>query len=266
MPITAPVMLPAQTAGDWTVLPTFAPLPGLGVIGINSFLLKSREPVLVDTGLNLMAEPYMAALEAEIDLADLRWIWLSHTDPDHIGNLPRILARAPKAKVVTTFLGMAKMELLGHDLTRVHLLQPGDRLDLGARSLVPIRPPYYDAPETMGFYDTGSRALFAADSFGAVLPDVATEFAAIDTATLRDGLVAWSSIDAPWLAMTDRKVFAESLHALRGIDPEMVLSGHLPVARNGIDRLTSLVHDAWCAGPTSAMDPLSIKAAAAALA
>ena len=32
--------------------------------------------------------------------------WLSHTDADHIGNLVAVLERAPRAQVVTNFLGM----------------------------------------------------------------------------------------------------------------------------------------------------------------
>ncbi|MFY0990638.1 MBL fold metallo-hydrolase [Halomonas sp. C05BenzN] len=261
-----PLMLPTRDAGsDWRVLPAFLPLPGMGGLAINAFLHKGREPVLVDTGLAALGDAFVAALEAEIDLADLRWIWLSHTDADHIGNLSRLLARAPRAQVVTNFLGMGKMGLLGLDTGRVHLLEPGDRLALGDRELVPLRPPYYDAPETLGFLDTRSRALFAADSFGALLPSPAESVAEIESSTLRDGLVTWSTIDAPWLATADRAALGRALTALERLAPATVLSGHLPVAEGGIATLTALVHDAWCVAPTSAVDPQAIEAVAEAL-
>ena len=35
------------------------------------------------------------ALRSMIDVADLRWIWLTHTDFDHIGLLHRLLAENP---------------------------------------------------------------------------------------------------------------------------------------------------------------------------
>ncbi|MDI5987112.1 MBL fold metallo-hydrolase [Halomonas sp. M4R5S39] len=258
------VMLECQAAGsDWRVLPAFLPVPGLGGLAVNAFLLKGAEPVLVDTGLATLGEAFVEALEAEIDLDDLRWIWLSHTDADHIGNLARILERAPRARVVTNFLGMGKMGMLGHDLSRVQLLEPGARLELGDRSLVPLRPPYYDAPETLGFFDTRSGTCFAADSFGALLPETATPLEEVDADALHDGLVAWSSIDAPWLATADREALGRTLSSLRRLEPTTLLSGHLPVACQGVERLTALVHDAWCVGPSSGIAPDSMEAVAA---
>ena len=42
---------PHQAAPDTVVLPTFHPVPGLGVLPVNAFVIKAKEPVLVDTGL-----------------------------------------------------------------------------------------------------------------------------------------------------------------------------------------------------------------------
>ncbi|UYG05571.1 MBL fold metallo-hydrolase [Halomonas sp. LR3S48] len=261
-----PVMLTTrETGNDWCVLPAFLPLPGMGGLAVNAFLHKGQEPVLVDTGLAALGDAFLEALEAEIDLTDLRWIWLSHTDADHIGNLARILERAPRARVVTSFLGMGKMGLLGLDVSRVQLLEPGARLTLGDRELVPLRPPYYDAPETLGFLDTRSRTLFAADSFGALLPQPAENVAEIEAQTLRAGMVTWSSIDAPWLATVDRAALGRSLHALERLAPTTVLSGHLPLAEGNLSTLTALVHEAWCLAPATEADPQTIEAVAALL-
>jgi hypothetical protein len=266
MNMHAPAMRPTRDAGDdWHVLPAFLPLPNMGGLSVNAFLLKGREPVLVDTGLAALGDDFLAALEKEIDLADLRWLWLSHTDADHIGNLVRILEKAPQARVVTNFLGMGKMGLMGLDISRVHLLEPGQRLALADRELVPMRPPYYDAPETLGFFDTRSRTLFAADSFGALLPQPADSVEEIETTALRDGLVSWSALDAPWLATIDRDALGRSLTALERLVPSKVLSGHLPVAERGIGSLTAMVHAAWCAAPDRPLDPSSIEAVAQAL-
>ena len=56
---------------------------------------------------------------------------------------------------------------------RVHLLNPGQRLSVGDRDLLAVRPPTFDAPETTGVFDTRSRALFTADCFGALLAEPA---------------------------------------------------------------------------------------------
>lgn len=264
--ITQPIMLaPRDAAGGWRVLPAFLPVQGMGVLAVNSFLLKGREPVLVDTGLAALEDAVVDALAAEIDPADLRWIWLSHTDADHIGNLARILSLAPQSRVVTNFLGAGKMMMLGHDMTRVHVLDAGQTLQLPDRVLHPIRPPYYDAPETHGFIDGASRVLFAADAFGALLPEPVESVDAVDAKALRDGLVAWSTIDAPWLQGADRDRLGETLAAVDRLAPAAILSGHLPHAGHGTGRLTREVHAAWVSGGAGGLDPIAIEAVTAAL-
>lgn len=265
--VDVPTMLDAQPVTDnWTVLPSWLPIPGMGALPVNAFLLKAKEPLLVDTGLAALGDAFIDRLEGEIDPADLRWIWLSHMDADHVGNLGRILKRAPEAKVVTNFLGMGKMNLAGLDVSRVHLLEPGAALELGDHKLAPVRPPYYDAPETIGFFDARDRVFFAADSFGALLPEVVAEVEEVAAEALRDGLVGWSSIDAPWLATTDRDSLGRALAALDRADPDHVLSGHLPLARGGIRRLTGIVRSAYCGGVADAVDPLAVEHVAAAFA
>jgi glyoxylase-like metal-dependent hydrolase (beta-lactamase superfamily II) len=255
-PVTEPFQQQARRVTDaWTALPAWLPVPGLGTLPINAFLLKGREPVLVDTGLGALSEAMIARLCAEIDPEDLRWIWLSHTDADHIGNLDQILALAPNATVVTNFLGAGKMGMMGAgDPARMRLLEPGEVFEVGGRRLHQVKPPYYDAPETMGFFAETDRVLFAADAFGALLPGSVETIDEVPAEALREGLVAWSSVDAPWLAQMDRASLSWMLGALETLDPAHVLSGHLPVARR-LNTLTGIVRGAYGRGTTEAVTP-----------
>lgn len=260
MTVDLPTTLaPVHVTQNWTVLPSWLPVPGMGALPVNSFLLKGREPLLVDTGLNALGEEFLAALAGEIDLDDLKWIWLSHMDADHVGNLSRVLERAPNARVLTNFLGMGKMNLAGLDVSRVQLLEPGAAFETGGHRLHPVRPPYYDAPETVGFFDETDGVLFAADSFGALLPEAVNDIGEIADETLRDGLVGWSSIDAPWLAHVDRHALGQTLTAIERLAPQYLFSGHLPLARNGAAALSRHVANAYCRGTTTAIDPLSFE-------
>jgi hypothetical protein len=264
--LTQPTLRPTQHAvADWHILPAFIPVADLGCLAVNSFLLKGAEPVLVDTGLAALGDQILEALAIEADLDDLRWIWLSHTDADHIGNLDRILECAPRARVVTNFLGAGKMNMLGHDMTRVHVLAAGEALRLPDRTLHPIRPPYYDAPETQGFVDSATRVLFAADAFGALLPAPVGTVDGVEDGALRDGLVAWSTIDAPWLQTADRDRLGATLAAVDRLAPSAILSGHLPHAGRDPGRLVREVHAAWVAGPTRGIDPIAVETVTAAL-
>ena len=78
-------------ANDVTVLHDAAEIPGLGVLPVNPFLLKVRQPVLVDTGMAPSCGAMLDALGGLLDPADLRWIWLTHPDRDHTGALYELL-------------------------------------------------------------------------------------------------------------------------------------------------------------------------------
>ena len=121
-----------KVAADVDVLTTNFPVPGLGLVPINAFVLHGPEPVLVDTGTVVQADEFMAALRTVIDPADLRWIWLTHTDFDHIGSLHRLLDENPRLTVITTFLGVGIMGLTAPlPMDRVHLVNPGQSLTVG---------------------------------------------------------------------------------------------------------------------------------------
>ncbi len=250
--MTEPTMQrPQAVAADILSLTAWLPVADQGVLAANAFLLQAEQPVLVDTGVAGLRAPFMAALRKAIDPADLRWIWLSHTDPDHIGNLAAVLEAAPQARVVTSFLGMGKMNLLGLPLDRVELLPPDTPLDAGDRQLMPLQPPYYDAPESTGFFDTRSRTLFCVDSFGALLPQPIQTAAEIAADALSQGLTAWAAIDAPWLELADRAALENALQDVVRLDPAAIISGHLPVARGITDRLAQIVSEAYCSRPAA---------------
>jgi flavorubredoxin len=96
---------------DTYILPSYFPIPGLGLLPVNAFVLKAREPVLVDTGLHLDTDAFTRELEAVIDPTDLRWLYLTHGDQDHVGSLVRLVHAYPNLRVVTTFLGYGVLSL-----------------------------------------------------------------------------------------------------------------------------------------------------------
>lgn len=228
---------PRRVGEDTDALTAYAPLPGLGVVPVNAHLIHARQPVLVDTGLAGLHDEFMAALRRRIDPAALRWIWITHCDADHVGNLRALLAEAPQARVVTNYTGMGKMALQQLPLDRVYLLNPGQALDVGDRKLVAFQPPCYDAPETMGLFDVRTGHLFSADCFGALLAEPAEHAGAIDLGRLREGMAQWAVFDAPWLRRMGPAQLLDAMAPLRDLMPELVLGSHLPPAANMTQRL-----------------------------
>src|SRR5262249_32113994 len=144
----------------------------------------------------------------------------------------------PDARVVTTFLGVGIMGLAQPlALDRVHLLNPGQALDVGDRTLTAFKPPVFDNPVTTGFYDSKSGTLFSSDCFGAVLPAPARDAAEIEPEALERGQVLWATVDSPWLHNIDESKFARTLGRIREMAPALILSSHLPAARGMTEQL-----------------------------
>jgi flavorubredoxin len=245
---------PYNVAPDIDVLSMYFPIPGLGQLPINAFVLKGREPLLVDTGAPLDGEgadataSFMTALRQVIDPADLKWIWLTHADMDHVGSVHQILEEAPQARVITTFLTVGRMSVFRPlPMDRVYLLNPGQSLDIGGRTVTSVKPPSFDAADTAGLYDSKSRTFFSSDCFGALLAGPAQTAGDISPSDLREGQLLWATLDAPWLHKVDTTTFAASLKEVRKMEPEMILSSHLPPAY----RMTEQLLGTLAAAPTA---------------
>lgn len=243
------------------VLTSNVAIPGLGLVPVNAFVLHGSEPVLVDTGTVAERDGFMTALQSVIDPTDLRWIWLTHTDFDHIGNLHRLLADHPQIRVITTFLAVGIMGLAdGLPLDRVHLVNPGQKITVGDRVLTAFKPPVFDNPSTTGFLDDTTGTLFSSDCFGALLQEVPENAADLSADDLRDGQVLWATVDSPWLHKVDRAAFAKELDGIASLAPTMILSSHLPAASGAMtERLLSSLAAAPGAAPFVGPDQAALE-------
>src|SRR3954468_14342781 len=137
----------ARPAADVVALTDVAPIPGLGFLPVNAYLLQAEQPLLIDTGLPTSQADFLEALWSHVEPADLRWIYLTHPDRDHTGSLMQILEAAPSARLITTFLRLGILTLKYEiDPPRVFLLNPGQSLDLGDRRLTAFGPRSTTAP------------------------------------------------------------------------------------------------------------------------
>jgi flavorubredoxin len=220
--------IPYQVIPDITALPAHFSIPGAGFLPINAYVIKSKEPVLIDTGMGIDSEEFMKALGSVIDPRDLRWIWLTHDDADHTGSIRKVLEAAPKAKLVANSLAVLRMSTTWPvPMQRVHWLNSGDTISAGDRTLTAVRPPLFDNPTTIGVYDSKSATFFSADCFGAIIPSPAQDIDEVTEVDLEQGMISWASADSPWLHMVAPEVFAEALEKVRVLAPKMILSAHM---------------------------------------
>jgi glyoxylase-like metal-dependent hydrolase (beta-lactamase superfamily II) len=249
---------------DVTVLTDSMDIPAVGHLPINAFVLHAAEPVVVDTGLGLPDRDFLDDLGTVMDPADVRWIYLTHPDRDHTGGLFDLLAAAPQARVITTFLGVGILSTERPlPMDRVFLLNPGQTISVGDRELRAFRPPLFDSPATTGFQDLSTGTVFSSDFFGAALPtaDLAgsDDVRDVPAPDLVAGQLLWATVDAPWVHGVDPVRYRDTIDLVRAMQAPVVLSSHLPPAVAVTDSLLDTLLLAPQAGPFTGPDQRALE-------
>jgi len=234
---------PEQIAPDtWLITELFPAEPGTH-IPVRSAVITGAEPIVVDTGTHLNRHAWMDALSSIVDPPDVRWVFLSHDDHDHVGNLMEVLAHAPQATLVTHWFSV---ERLGGDLRlplhRMRWVNDGESFQAGGRELIAMRPPIFDAPTARGLFDPRTGFYWGADAFAALVTPGVVEASDLPREMWEDTFTLLNRWISPWAAMLDEAKYAARLHQLRSMGATTVVGAHGPVLRGAqIDRAYELL-------------------------
>jgi flavorubredoxin/flavin reductase (DIM6/NTAB) family NADH-FMN oxidoreductase RutF len=133
----------------------------------NSYLIRGEKTALVDTSHEKFRELYFATLTGLIDLKQIDYLVISHTEPDHSGLTRDLLEKAPHITVVGSKVALQFLEELVNQPFTQKVVKNGDSLDLGnGHALEFVNAPNLHWPDTIFSYDRGTQLLFTCDAFG----------------------------------------------------------------------------------------------------
>ena len=131
----------------------------------NAFLVQgSEKTVLLDTVDPAQWETLRGQLAG---VPRIDYVVHHHGEQDHSGSLPHVLTLYPDAKVVTN--ARCKAELIDHlhvAEERFQVVEDGETLSLGDKTLRFIFTPWVHWPETFCSYLEEEKILFSCDFFG----------------------------------------------------------------------------------------------------
>lgn len=149
----------------------------------NAYLIRDQKNVLIDTVWNPYDYEFVAHLKEVIDLQSIDYIVVNHSESDHSGALPTLMAEIPNTPIYCTKNGEQILRGLYHQDWNFVTVRTGDTLSIGDNTLTFIECPMCHWPDTMVTYADKEQILFSNDVFG---QHYATESLYDDTVNQRD--------------------------------------------------------------------------------
>lgn len=132
----------------------------------NSYLIQAEKTVVVDAVRDNFYGQFLENVKTLTDPAEIDYIVVNHTEPDHSGAMVHLLKDAPDATVVCSQAAYNFLrQIVNQDFDHI-IVKDGDTLDLGGKTLRFFSVPLLHWPDTIFTYLVEDKILFSGDVFG----------------------------------------------------------------------------------------------------
>ena len=198
----------------------------------NSYLIQDEENALIDTVKAPYVDSLMAHIRSHAPLENLRYVVCNHAEPDHSSGLPGLLKELPELFVVCNAKCRAILEQY-YDASdwRFKVVENGESLSLGSRTLTFLNTPMVHWPESMATYVPEEKLLFSMDGFGQHFASSQRFDDENPLATvLEEARIYYANIVTPY----SRNVL-ETLEAVSALPIEMIAPSHGVIWRSHVE-------------------------------
>lgn len=200
----------------------------------NSFIIKGDKTALIDTSHRKFESQYLDLLQQQIDLSQLDYLVISHTEPDHSGLVADVLELAPQVTVVGTKVALDFLDSWVHRPYQRQVVKNGAQIDLGQGHVLEfLMAPNLHWPDTMFSYDHGTGVLFTCDAFGMHYCDERIYDEDL-SAIQQDFYFYYECLMAP-----NARSVLSAMKRMDGLPPIQIIgTGHGPLLRDHLQELT----------------------------
>jgi len=199
----------------------------------NSYLILDDKITLVDTVKHYMFDEMLKRIQEVIDPKKIDYIISNHVEMDHSGSLLKILKYAENAKVVTSTRG--ERGLKRHYKTNLNLkiMNSGDTLKIGKRTLHFVHIPMVHWPDSMVTYSPKDKLLMPNDAFGQHIASTERFDDEIDWGVIREEAAKYyANIVMPYGDQVNK-----ALDILNDLDIDMIAPSHGIIWRSKIPNI-----------------------------
>ncbi|MFW5736272.1 MAG: FprA family A-type flavoprotein [Halanaerobium sp.] len=193
----------------------------------NSYFIKGEEKnAVIDTVEPDFAQDFLDNLD-DLGVGKIDYIISSHAEQDHSGSLPHLLKKYPEAEILSSRKAKPMLlDLLELEADRIRVVEVGETLDLGDKTLEFIDTPWVHWPETMSTYLQEENILFSCDFFGSHL--------ATSDLYVEDEQEVYKAAKRYYaeIMMPFRMIIKKNLAKLKDYEIEMIAPSHGPIYDN----------------------------------
>ena len=135
-------------------------------VSYNAYLINDEKKAIVDLAKALKTDEFFDHIAEIVELSEVDYVVINHMEPDHTGVLRTLRKIAPGATILGSPKTQAMLESFYGITENVRVVEDGETLSLGRRTLQFFSTPFVHWPETMMTYETTHRVLFSCDAFG----------------------------------------------------------------------------------------------------
>lgn len=210
----------------------------------NSYLLKTSEKtVLFETAKAKFFDGYLEALKKLVDINDIDYIVVNHTEPDHAGSIEKLIEINPNIKIVGSQVAIGFLKnIVNRDFYSI-AVKENETLKLGDKTLRFMNLPNLHWPDTMYTYIEEDKTLITCDSFGShySFDEILLSKVTDNEGYLRATKYYFDCIIGPF----KQPFMTKALNRIKDLDIDMICTGHGPVIDSRIDEIMEL-YKKWC--------------------
>jgi len=132
----------------------------------NAYLIMDKKITLVDTVKHYLFDEMISRIKEITDPSKIDYIISNHVEMDHSGSIPKLIKICPNAKVITSTRGEKGLLIHYKKDLNFKVVQSGDTLNIGKRTLQFIHIPMVHWPDSMVTYIPKDKLLLPNDAFG----------------------------------------------------------------------------------------------------
>lgn len=212
----------------------------------NSYLLKGSDGIaLFETVKEKFFDEHLDKIRSIVNLEDINYVVVNHTEPDHVGSVEKILEYAPNATVVGSTLAIKYLSEIINKPFKSKVVKDWETLSLGNKTLKFISAPQLHWPDTMYTYVIEDETLITCDSFGAHYCDERVLKSAIEDSKEDDYIEAYNYYFR--MIMGPFKPFMlKALDKIKDLNLKYICPGHgLVLDHTNIEKFVNLYRE-WC--------------------